>query len=429
MDGEDADLADFSHLQKGSQNHEGCEKGSLTMSTPNDRIPRAELDRRLVALQRCLQANRLDGALILQKADLLYFAGTIQQAQLYVPAEGPPLLMVRKSVARARAECPLERVVSLQRAEEVVANWRRYGYPLPRRLGLEFDVLPVQLFLKYRQLFDQTELRDVSGPIRRLRAVKSVFEISMIREAARLADEVTAGVPELLEEGISEVAFAGRVEARARALGHPGIVRMRLWGSELFYGHILSGSNAAEPSYLSSPTGGKGVTPAVAQGAGFKRIRRHEPVLVDYVFVYNGYLADQTRIFSLGELGDDLVRGHRAMLAVQARLKQSARPGVAAGELYRQARELAAASGYEAAFMGADQERVRFVGHGVGLELDEFPFLAQGQRLPLEAGMVIALEPKLIFPGKGAVGIENTHVITAGGLEQLTRHPEEIVVL
>jgi Xaa-Pro aminopeptidase len=229
---------------------------------------------------------------------------------------------------------------------------------------------------------------------------------------------------------MSELELAGKVEAEARKLGHQGVVRMRLWGGEMFYGHLMSGPTAAVPSYLASPTGGVGTGPAIAQGPGFKTIQRHEPVLVDYVFAYNGYLSDHTRIFSLGSLPQELVDAHAAMLEVQQFVKQTAKPGVAAGRLYEQALARAAELGYADHFMGAaGKERIRFVGHGIGLEVDEYPFLAAGQDLPLQEGMTIALEPKVIFPGKGVVGIENTHVVTGDGLEQLGSFQEDVIII
>jgi Xaa-Pro aminopeptidase len=204
---------------------------------------------------------------------------------------------------------------------------------------------------------------------------------------------------------------------------------MRLWGNELFFGHLMAGPAAAVPSYLSSPTGGEGPTPAVAQGASFRPIRRNEPVLVDYVFAHEGYLADHTRIFSLGPLPEELMAAHEAMLEVSKLIKKEAKPGVKSGDLYEMALERTTELGYADYFMGGDSDRVRFVGHGIGLEVDEYPFLAQGQKLELEEGMVIALEPKLVFPEKGVVGIENTHVVTKNGLEQLTRIDESITVV
>jgi Xaa-Pro aminopeptidase len=152
-------------------------------------------------------------------------------------------------------------------------------------------------------------------------------------------------------------------------------------------------------------------------------------VLVDYVFAYNGYLSDHARIFSLGSLPAELKDGHAAMLEVQQLVKKLAKPGEKSGEIYNRALEKIKNLGYADHFMGIGNERVRFVGHGIGLEVDEYPFLAAGQPLELQPGMTIALEPKLVFPGKGVVGIENTHLVTADGLEQLGRFQEEIVVI
>jgi Xaa-Pro aminopeptidase len=306
---------------------------------------------------------------------------------------------------------------------------RRHDLPLPARLGMELDVVPANLFFAYQAIFPAARIEDISPLIRLQRAVKSPHEIACMQRAAALADRVAAGVPALLREGISEVELAGAVEALARRLGHQGLVRMRLWGSELFYGHLMAGAAAGVPSFLQSPTGGAGLSPAVAQGASRRPIGRHEPVLVDYVFVLDGYIADHTRIFALGDLPAELRDGHRAMLEIEAQLQAAGRPGSRAGDLYETALASATERGYADSFMGAAEPRIRFVGHGVGLELDEYPFIAHGQDLLLEEGMTVALEPKLVFPGRGVVGIENTHVVTADGLRPLTRFPGEIVVL
>jgi len=191
----------------------------------------------------------------------------------------------------------------------------------------------------------------------------------------------------------------------------------------------MSGPSGAVPSYMSSPTGGIGASPAMAQGPSYKIIRRHEPVMVDYIFAYNGYLSDHTRIYSLGALPQELLDAHAAMLQIQELIKKIAKPGMASGAVYDFALEKTAELGYEPHFMGTGAERVRFVGHGIGLEVDEFPFLAAGQKLKLKEGMTIALEPKLVFPGQGVVGIENTHVVTKDGLEQFGKFPEEIIII
>ena len=391
--------------------------------------PKSELEGRIEKLQRKLDENNINGALILQKADLFYFTGTIQDAHLYVPCDNDPILMVYKDLKRARAESSIMDIVPLKNTEQICSLLHDNGYALPRILGMELDVLPANLYFNYKNLFEHAKIIDISHYLRLIRAVKSAYEIDIIRKAAHLSDLLAGCVKDYLHEGITEIELAGKIEARARKLGHQGFVRMRLWGSELHYGHLMAGPSAAVLSFLSSPTGGTGVSPAYAQSAGLRPIQKHEPVLVDYVFVLNGYMSDHARIFSIGNLPDDLIMAHEAMLKVQTFIKKEAKPKVKAGKLYDMALELTKELGYEKYFMGVGDRRIRFVGHGIGLELDEYPFLAKGQELELEEGMTIALEPKLIFPGKGVVGIENTHVVTGEGLKQLTFFEEKVNIL
>jgi Xaa-Pro dipeptidase len=391
--------------------------------------PAGEIETRIAKLQKALRDEQMDGALILQNSDLFYFSGTIQQSHLYIPAQGDAVLMTRKSFERAQAESPLKQIAFLSSPKKIAAILKTHGLAMPQRLGMELDVLPVNLFHMYINLFEGPDILDVSPAIRMLRAIKSPHEQAIMAEAARLSDAVAAHVKEIIQPGMTELELAGLVEAHARKLGHQGFIRMRLWGNELFYGHLLAGASAAVPSYLASPTGGSAANPAVAQGAGFASIAPNEPVLVDYAFAFNGYISDHTRIFSIGQLPDELMNAHTAMLKIQEGLKQAAKPGVPAGQIYEMGIALAADAGLGDHFMGAGPQRIRFVGHGVGLELDEFPFLAKGQQMPLQEGMVIALEPKAVFPGKGVVGIENTHVVTQKGLNQLGHYPDEITVV
>ncbi|PID40683.1 MAG: peptidase M24 [Proteobacteria bacterium] len=389
--------------------------------------PLSEIDARIAKLQAALQKQGIDGALILQNTDLFYFAGTIQQAHLYVPVQGRPLLMVRKSLERACRESPLADILPIRNPRQLPEIIAGHGLKSPTVLGMELDVLPVNNYLIYKKIFSNSDIRDISVPIRMVRAVKSAYELDLIRQAAGFSDQLAGFMPELLQEGMTEIELAGLVEAQARKLGHQGITRMRLWGAEIFYGHLMAGPAAAEPSYLASPTGGVSVSVAVAQGAGFRKIRRNEPVLLDYAFTWQGYISDHTRIFCIGHPPQALADAHAHMLDIQAAIMEMATPGTIAGDLYDKAIAMAAKKGVADHFMGAGPDRIRFIGHGVGLELDEFPFLAQGQTMPLEADMVIALEPKLIYPGKGVVGIENTHVVTENGLEALPRAPQQII--
>ena len=399
------------------------------MFESHQNTPKSEIDQRVANLQKHLAENDIEAALFIQRADLLYFSGTIQEAHLFVPLEGEPILMVFKSLDRAIAESPLSRIVPLTSPKAIPDILHQFGHRLPKIMGMELDVLPTSLYFNYQRMFENCNLVDILHSIRMVRALKSPWEIEMIQQAARLSDQVAEQVPALLREGMTELELAGLVEAEARKRGHQGVVRMRLWGSEMFYGHLMAGPSGAVPSYLSSPTGGTGASPAVAQGPGFRPIQRHEPILVDYVFALNGYNSDHARIFSIGELPDELTAAHAAMIELQDLIKTEAKPSVASGAIYDRALKWTQNRGYAENFMGAGEKRIRFVGHGVGIELDEYPFLAAGQNLELQAGMTLALEPKLIFPEKGVVGVENTHLVTPDGLRPFGRFPDEIVVV
>ena len=392
-------------------------------------IPESEIQMRIRQLQHEMAANHLDGILLLQNTDLYYFCGTTQQAHLYIPVEGTPLLMVKKSIQRAQAESPLKSIIVLESPAQLPDILKAHNCPQPRSLGMELDVLPVNLYQRYRGLWQDAVVHDCSPMIRKLRAIKSPFEIDLIRQAAGLADQMAAFAATVIREGVPEIELAGVLEAETRRLGHQGLIRMRLWGSELFYGHFMSGWSAAVPSSLASPTGGAAMSPAFAQGPGMKKIERGEPILFDYVFTFQGYLADHTRIYCLGELPDKLAAAHLDMLELQALVAREARPGKQAREIYDLALDFIKRKGYEPNFMGGDEQRVSFIGHGIGLELDEFPFIAAGQTLKLQERMIIALEPKLVFPGEGVVGIENTHLVTAEGLERLTQFKDGIITL
>jgi len=391
--------------------------------------PAEELTQRIQRLQSSLQEADVDAALIVQQADLFYFAGTIQQAHLYVPATGDPLLMARRSFVRAQQESALPQIVPLNSLRALPDLVAAHAGTAPRRLGMELDVLPVNNFRYYERLFPDTEFADVSAMIRSLRAIKSPYEVAIQRQAAQIADRMVRAMPDLLHEGMTELELASRVEAVGRAAGHQGQVWLRNWNASTFYGHLLSGESGAVPSFFDSASGGEGLSPAMPHGVSRKPIRQHEPIMLDYLGASDGYVADQTRMFSLGRLSDRLVAAYEAMCTIQNEIAAAARPGVPAGQLYDRAVQRAAEMGYADYFMGYGEAQVKFVGHGVGLELDEFPFIARGVKMPLEAGMVFALEPKVVFPGEGIIGIENTWLVTAHGLEQLTFSDEELVIL
>ncbi|NLO20380.1 MAG: aminopeptidase P family protein [Syntrophomonadaceae bacterium] len=387
-----------------------------------------DLYRRIKGLQDKMLANDCDAVMIVQNVDLYYFSGTMQNARLYVPAEGEPLLFCRKSLTRAANECPWN-IIPTNNYKYIPNHIKEMGYQWPKRLGLEFDVIPVALYQSVQRLFPDSTLLDASGWIGDLRTVKSPYEIAIIKAAGKKMADAFGVVPELIRPGLSELAIAASIEKELRDHEHQGLSRMRGFNQEFFYGHFLSGSNGCMASFNDGVTAGMGMGAFYPQGPGNRVIQVGDPVYLDYVGVFDGYNVDQTRLYVIGVLAHRLRYAFQVALEIQEMLINLVKPGMMASELYDTALKIADKAGLSHNFMGYGAERVRFVGHGVGLELDERPVIAPGFNIPLEAGMVIALEPKFVLPGLGIAGIENTWLLTPNGVEKITVLPDDIATI
>ncbi len=386
-------------------------------------VPASEIEARLGAFQRRLAGAELDAALVVEQTDLYYLAGTTQSAHLVVPADGPPALLVRRSLERARSESPLERVEPLGTLRELPAALASAGVERGR-LGLELDVLPAAQYLAYGRRLEGFDLADCSAPLRSQRSVKSAWELEQIRVAAAQVADVPEWVVGVLHEGMTEIELAAEIDRRLRLAGHQGVVRFRGFNQEMSTSSVVAGPSAAVEGAADTPIVGPGPNAAVARGASARPIGRGEPVVVDLVGAWEGYLADQTRTFTLGAPADEVEEPYRLAERILHAVSAETRPGVAPSRLYERAVELASGP-YAGRFMGGSS----FVGHAIGLEIDERPVLAPGFDDPLEEGVVFALEPKFLFPGEFAVGVENSYAVSADGVETLTHAREDLIIV
>ncbi|MBI2875662.1 MAG: aminopeptidase P family protein [Candidatus Tectomicrobia bacterium] len=402
--------------------NEHVDKISLTVS-------REELLNRLGRLQASLIQADLEGMFALPLTDRFYFSGTAQDGVLWVPASGPACLMIRKVYERARQESPLEHVIPFKGYRQLPDLLRDLGVRKVRRMGLALDVVPAAIYFQFRQLFPEAEFVDVSQGIRTLRSYKSPYEVELIREASRILDVGLESIRDYLQEGMEEITLAALVDARMRQEGHEGNLKMRRWGYACSY-LLASGESGSLPTCFESICPGPGLSPALPYGPSHKTIRRGEPIIADPVGSFNGYCADTTRTFALGTLDSDLIQAYEVTRQILQEIERSClRPGARTGEIYDLAISLAQQSPFGEYFLGSGESRASFMGHGLGLELDEPPFLARGSTALLEEGMVVAVEPKMLFPGRGALGVENTYLITAHGAERLTHLSEDLILI
>jgi Xaa-Pro dipeptidase len=389
--------------------------------------PFKELEGRISRLRKAMETQVMEALLVVQKMDLYYLSGTTQDSVLLIPVEGRPLLLVRRELERAEIESPIKDVVGFTSIRELPALIQGHWGRLPSTLGLELDVLPVRDYIRYEDLFKGSRLADASSLIRDLRRIKSPFEIELMRSAGDIGRKTFQKGRELLTEGMTEIEFGGHLETVAKGYGHEGLLRVRSLNYEAYTWHVLSGPTGGIVSQSDSPMGGLGLSPAFPVGASLKAMRAHEPILVDFGTCYHGYQADETRMFSIGTMSTKFIDAYQACREIHDAVLEETRPGADCEALFLKTLQLAKRLGYGDSYLGPPGLQTRFIGHGIGLELNEPPFLAKGHAYPLEEGMTFAVEPKIVFPGEGAAGIENTVLVTRDSYEILT--PLEMDIL
>ncbi len=389
---------------------------------------KSEYERRLKGFQAILAQQEIDGALLVQRADTLYFTGTAQNLHLYIPQTGQPLLLVYRNMERVLAESPWEALplTGMSKLPELISE---HGHPLPQVMGLEYDVLPVANYLRYEKIFSQTRLVDISYPLRLFRAVKSAEEIARLEENGRVYAQLLAYASTVLRPGMTEIELEGLLEAKARMLGHETMLRTRAFGFEFHFGGVVAGPQGAISGYFDGPVTGLGASYAHPLGPSHTPIQTGDMVMMDLVIAQEGYQVDATRMLVIGEPSQKMAEAYELSCEIQERARLALIPGRKTGDVYAELVDwVERETPYAGNFMGYGQNRVRFIGHGVGLELDELPTISKGAQEILAPGMTIAVEPKFIFPGEGAVGVEDTLVIAGEkGARFLTHAPKSIL--
>jgi Xaa-Pro aminopeptidase len=392
------------------------------------RFPAEEIDQRKRLIQEELLQNGVDGLFIVQRVDLLYFSGTAQSAFLYMPAIGEPLLCVKRYMPRAQKESSIKNVVKIESIREIPSLIIDFFGKLPRVLAFEFDVIPVQDYNFYRTLFPVQEYVDGSALIRKVRMIKSGWEIQQIENTAELSQKTFEYMKTVIRPGLTEMEFASMFEVFARRLGHGGMLRVRDYQSEAYPWHVLSGKNGGMVGLLDSPVSGEGTSIAFPCGAGNKTLEANEPIMVDFSSVLNGYHMDETRMFTIGPMSEKAMDACKAEIEIHNKVLENVKPGISSGELYEIAHAKAKSLGYDEQFLGPPGYKVTFIGHAVGLELVEAPIIAKGKEEHLLPGMTIALEPKMVFQDEFSAGIESVFLVTKEGCRLISKTPVEIFV-
>jgi Xaa-Pro aminopeptidase len=387
--------------------------------------------KRLEQLQANLRDKGWQAALIMQPRDLYYYAGTAQPANLWVPGEGDPVLFTRRVHKLAQEATWIDRTVSAGGFGEMSRALADLELSLPAGavLGVEQDVLPYRLVERLKKNLEGVKLENLSPIVLKQRLVKDDEEVGRIRKAVELWEKGHEAIMETLAVGVAEYEVAAAMENAARRGGGDGMVWPRRWDSYLPAGGIVaSGPNAWVVSGEAMTVTGVGLSPALPWGPSSRRLEAGDLVVVDFTLSYEGYHCDMTRTYCVGDPNQEQRDLWERLLELHLQVVDRVRPGVTGEELYLVSKGLAEDMGLIDNFMGVGSERGSYIGHSIGLELDEWPVLGAGYREPLPVGAVITIEPKIMVPGKGAVMVEDDIVVTPSGHEVLSTLERELFV-
>jgi len=371
--------------------------------------------------------SAFDTAIIISKINQYYFTGTMQDGILILRRDGLAAYFVRKSYDRAKMESALDRIYPITTYRDILAV-------VPEDLGstyMETEIVPAAVLSRLRKYFTITEVHPIDKIIMTIRSIKSDYELEFITESAKQHQYVLETiVPSLLREGMSETDFTAELYCSMIKLGHHGVSRFSMFQTEMIIGQIGFGTNSIYPTCFDGPGGMLGLSPAVPLvGSRARYLQKGDIVFVDAGYGVLGYHSDKTQVYSFGaEPAPEVIEIHNACLAVLNKASAMLRVGNLPSDIYQKTLHGLPAC-LSKNFMGYGIEGVKFLGHGVGLQIDELPVIAKATAAPLQENMVIALEPKCGIEGVGTVGVEETFVVTKEGPVCLTGGAREILIV
>jgi len=384
------------------------------------KVPLTELKNRMSRFRKQMDISNpeWETAVVFSKINLYYFTGTMQDGMLIIPKNGGATFWVRRSYERALDESLFPYIEPMNSFRDAARNVSG----LSDTVYLETEVVPLALYQRFQKYFPFKNVKSVDAQICAVRAVKSEYELSLTREAGRIHQHVLEDIlPEMLREGMSEVDLSTELFSVMVEEGHDGLCRFGMFDTEMFLGKICFGESSIYPSYFDGPGGSYGMSPAVPLiGSRDRKLRKGDLVFIDIGSAIEGYNTDKTTTYMFGSpLPQFAVDIHNKCVDIQNEAAAMLKPGAIPSEIYKTVMK-SLDEDFLQNFMGFGNRKVKFLGHGVGLLIDETPVIAEGFNEPLQEGMVFALEPKRGIEKIGMVGIENTFIVTGKGGECIT---------
>ena len=382
--------------------------------------PEQDLQLRWNKVQNLMKEIGAGACLISSNVNLYYLTGQIFAGYVYLPLEGEPIEFVQRPINKEG-----KRVIFIRKPEDIPAILQEKGYKSTSSLLLEADQITYNEYIRLQKAFNPETTGNATPVLRKARMTKTAWEIEQMRISAKHHSEAYKMIPTVFQKGMKDSEFQYEIERLMRKNGSLGIFRTFGHNMDIFMGSVLTGNNASTPSPYDFALGGGGLSPCMPISANGEIIKEGQAVMVDMAGNFTAYMTDMTRVFSYGTLPDIAYKAHELSVDMHNRFL-NAKVGDSCFEIYNQCLEMAQEAGFASNFMGTVQQ-AKFVGHGVGLEINEPPVLMGRSKDVLEEGMTIAFEPKFVFPEIGAVGIENTYLVGKTDLEKITVFEEDIL--
>ncbi len=383
----------------------------------------SENKNRIKRLKQSITKSGADACIITSSVNIYYLFGRIFDGYLYVYPEGDPIAFVRRPIGIVG-----DNVIYIHKPELILGILREQNIDSPKRIMIESDSLSLSSANRLIAAVGNPETINVSAEMRRLRSVKSDYELDVMRECAKIHASVYEQIPNIYRVGMTDIEFQIELEYLMRKNGSMGIFKTFGANMDIFMGSILAGENAHAASPFDFALGGEGLSPLLPLGANGTKLKSGTTLMVDMAGNYKPLMDDMTRSFAIGYAPDLAYKAHDVSIDIHNKIISIAKAGTSCADLYHLAERIACDNGLEQYFMGSTQQ-AKFIGHGVGLEINEPPVLAPRSKEVLESGMTIAIEPKFVLPNIGAVGVENTYIVHDNKIEKITICDESLIIL
>jgi len=391
------------------------------------KVPLNELKNRMKRFRMQMDISNPDWEItaIFSKINQYYFTGTMQDGMLIIPRDGEATFWVRRSYQRALDESLFEKIEHMNSFRDAAKDTDK----LPETVYLETEVVPLAFYKRFQKHFPFKNFKPADTTIAAVRAVKSKYELQLMRESGKIHQHVLEDIaPGLFSEGMNEADLGAELYRVMVEEGHHGITRFGMFDTEMILGHIGFGDSSIYPTYFDGASGTRGLSPAVPLlGSRDRKLKKGDLVYIDIGCGVEGYNTDKTVTYMFGRsLPQYAIDAHNKCVEIQDEIASMLKPGSLPSDIYRSIMDNLD-DDFKRNFMGFGKRRVKFLGHGIGLLIDELPVIAERFTEPLQEGMVFAIEPKRGIKDIGMVGIENTFIVTPKGGECITGNSKGLI--